>query len=304
MLNESKILYFLSLAETLSFTQTAAHFGVSQQAVSKGIAALEQDLGVSLFTRSRSSVRLTDAGREWRDFFRPLQDRYRETRERIVQRYASPQASLRLGCQNYMAFSDLTGPPLAQLARTHPDVDIQLENYSPLGLLEHLTSRRLDAVLVCRRFVQRPQGFRILPLFQIPLVVLVSAAHPKLRRDSSYSDFICEPFVTDRMEGESPDACARRARQDCLRYGLTPSKIVTAPNRDSAYAAVEMGQGFLLATASSRSRSRRQLKSFPTNAVDTLVCIWREGGPDPLVDALVGALAAHCHVEVAEETTP
>lgn len=304
MLNESKIMYFLSLTETLSFSQTALYFGVSQQAVSKSIAALERDLGVSLFTRSRSHVLLTEAGSEWRGLFQTWYRQLQETRERISRQCVSQRASLRLGYQDYMSMGDLTGSLLTGLRRANPSADIQIESHSPLGLWAHLVDRRLDAILVCRRFIPETRGFRFLSLFQIPLVVLVSATHPRLRADSTYRDFISDPLVVDRMEQESPGDCTGRAWQDCVRYGLTPSRIVTVPNRDSAYTAVEMGQGFLLATANSRARSRVALKSFPANAVDTLVCIWREEDANPLLAALTNVLAAYFQIEPAEGTDP
>ena len=57
-----KIRYFVSLAECLSFTQTAAQYDVSQTAVSQYISSLEERLNVRLFDRSQRQVTLTEAG--------------------------------------------------------------------------------------------------------------------------------------------------------------------------------------------------------------------------------------------------
>lgn len=56
------IRYFLNLAETLSFKQTALHFGVPPSSVSRAIRNLEDDLGVVLFERTTRHVRMTEAG--------------------------------------------------------------------------------------------------------------------------------------------------------------------------------------------------------------------------------------------------
>lgn len=61
MLHENKIRCFLSLAETQNFTMTASLLYLSQQAVSKNIVSLEEDLGMKLFTRTSRSVELTPA---------------------------------------------------------------------------------------------------------------------------------------------------------------------------------------------------------------------------------------------------
>ena len=57
------IRFFLKLCETLSFKNTALHFGVPASTVSRSIKALEERLGVVLFERTTRQVRLTEAGR-------------------------------------------------------------------------------------------------------------------------------------------------------------------------------------------------------------------------------------------------
>lgn len=54
--------YFIKLADTLSFSETAAHFRVPSSSVSRRIRDLEEELGIELFHRTTRSVRLTDLG--------------------------------------------------------------------------------------------------------------------------------------------------------------------------------------------------------------------------------------------------
>lgn len=56
--------FFLKLSETLSFKQTAQHFGVPPSTVSRAIRSLERTLDVRLFERTTRRVRLTQAG-DW-----------------------------------------------------------------------------------------------------------------------------------------------------------------------------------------------------------------------------------------------
>lgn len=55
--------YFVKLANTLSFSETAEHFGVPSSSVSRRIKDLEARLGATLFERTTRSVRLTDLGK-------------------------------------------------------------------------------------------------------------------------------------------------------------------------------------------------------------------------------------------------
>lgn len=54
--------YFVTLAETLSFTRAANSMYISQSALSQQVADMESELGVQLFQRTKRSVELTDAG--------------------------------------------------------------------------------------------------------------------------------------------------------------------------------------------------------------------------------------------------
>lgn len=58
------ITYFVAAAENLSFTVAARRLYVSQPSISKKIAELEAELGLSLFSRSGKTIRLTAAGQQ------------------------------------------------------------------------------------------------------------------------------------------------------------------------------------------------------------------------------------------------
>ena len=50
-MTQSQITYFLTVADTLSFSKAAAALFVSQPAVSKQVSLLEEELGLILFVQ-------------------------------------------------------------------------------------------------------------------------------------------------------------------------------------------------------------------------------------------------------------
>ena len=68
---------FLYLSDTLNFARTAEELYISQPAVSREIKALEEEINVTLFTRTKRNVELTPAGRSLREDLAPLVSRFR-----------------------------------------------------------------------------------------------------------------------------------------------------------------------------------------------------------------------------------
>ena len=62
-MNRNQLEYFVSLGETLNFTETAKRHLVSQAAISQQIQRLEAELNVTLIERNRRPVKLTGAGK-------------------------------------------------------------------------------------------------------------------------------------------------------------------------------------------------------------------------------------------------
>ena len=61
----NRIKLFVRVAEAGSFTGAARAAGLPKSSISRGVAALERDLGVRLFQRTTRQVKLTEAGRAY-----------------------------------------------------------------------------------------------------------------------------------------------------------------------------------------------------------------------------------------------
>ena len=59
MVNTNRIETFLRAVETLNFSKTAKQLHISQPTVSHHIKILEQEMGVTLFERTNTSLQLT-----------------------------------------------------------------------------------------------------------------------------------------------------------------------------------------------------------------------------------------------------
>lgn len=119
----SRLRPFEAAARNESFSRAAEELGMTQTAVSKQIAALERELGVTLFERRNRAVFLTDDGRRLgRVVGAALSD---ITTELAAIQGRRRSAELILHCQLCEAFYWLM-PRLARFHERHPGVELRV----------------------------------------------------------------------------------------------------------------------------------------------------------------------------------
>ena len=71
-----QVQYFLTVAEAGSFSVAAEDLYISQSSLSKQIIALEKELGIPLFDRSKRKIALTPAGETYLKHARNIHAEY------------------------------------------------------------------------------------------------------------------------------------------------------------------------------------------------------------------------------------
>lgn len=116
---------FVRVAETRSFSAVARETGLSQPAVSRQIAALEEHLSVRLMQRTTRSVRLTEDGEALLGHAREVLHALEETRWAIGQKRSGPAGRVRLAAPAGLGASCLI-PRLQPLFDDHPGLQVEL----------------------------------------------------------------------------------------------------------------------------------------------------------------------------------
>lgn len=166
-----RLRYFLVLADELHYGRAAEALHLAQPALSRSIATLERELGVTLFERSRSGTRLAPAGELLREEARALLGAADALQRRV--RVADREGrSLQLG---FMPGLILT-PVLRRLEERHPGLRVEVTRTSWNDQVLALRDGRVDASFAHRPFDD--DGLRVLELFTENRVVAVAADHP------------------------------------------------------------------------------------------------------------------------------
>src|ERR1700716_3686726 len=98
-----QLTYFLAAAQTQNFRKAAELCVVAQSALSRQVAALEDELEVALFTRKNKRVTLTAAGREFALHVRNAMEQLQEGQQMLSKLQAGQRGTILLGCIESLA---------------------------------------------------------------------------------------------------------------------------------------------------------------------------------------------------------
>ncbi|MFG3041054.1 LysR family transcriptional regulator [Streptomyces sp. NPDC048330] len=164
---------FLAVVDSGRFRVAADELGITQQAVSKRVAALEKELGARLLTRTARGAGLSIDGQAFLPHARAL-----------LQAEARAVASVRPGRRALRV--DVLGRRLAPAAllqgfhRAHPDVDLDVVTlFDADTAVAALRAGTIDASFraVTRPGTRLPEGIEAVPALDEPLHLLTGPAH-------------------------------------------------------------------------------------------------------------------------------
>lgn len=116
---------FVQAADLSSFTRAGESLDLTQAAVSQQIAALERDLGVSLFERTSRRVELTEHGQSLYQYARQILQLAEETRQHLTGQSKTVSGLLRIAASTVPAETFL--PEIFSAYREHyPEVSEQV----------------------------------------------------------------------------------------------------------------------------------------------------------------------------------
>lgn len=284
MLKNNMLRCFLTLAEMGSFTLTARALFLSQQAVSKNIINLENELGLKLFQRTSRSVELTPEGQQCYELFSKLENLYSVGIAAIRRDAERTAQTIQIGLQSFLDFSTVVELSLTQLRESCPELKAEVIRFSPLMLQERLRDGRLHLILVYQRFLLQTKGMKMIRLTSSPRYLMVSPKHALVKAGGTWEDLRRLPLVVDSVRGEGEEDFQKRIQEDIRTLGLEPSEIIWVPDRDTAYTYAEVGRGVVVGTEMSRMARDRSLARYPLEANEVLLAVWSSSERNPLIE--------------------
>jgi len=251
--------YFLAVAEHLNFTRAAEQMGIAQPPLSQHILALERQLNVKLFARSRREVSLTPEGEALVGFARRLNNTTQMAAEVVQAISRGEDGPLALGAifSSIYAVVPLILPPFM---RSFPKVKLHLQEMTISQQITALKDHRIDAGIL-----RGPIGDRELEavtLFEEPFVAVVPAGH-KLSKETTVTlaQIAEEPLI--RVYPTANRDFSRRMFGALLNKGYKLNVVQEVSDTHTLIGLVAAGVGVSLVPASLQTIQIAQVKYLP-----------------------------------------
>ena len=289
--------HFLKVAELGNFTHAATACHLSQSALSRSIARLEEELGQPLFERQSRRVKLTDAGRILLPRAEQILSLVDDVKNQIHDDGKS--GTVRVG-----AIPTITPYLLPSLLGTFresfPEASVIVQEETTDLLLKRLADGEIDLAILARPIDR--QHLEVEDLFEEELLLVMSREHPLADKNRIVmSDLDDVPFV---LLGEA-HCLTGSVRRFCEQGSIYPVSVERTSQLASVQELVALNHGVSLIPAMARDLDNSDRRVYRSLAAPrpqrTIAMVWN---PYRFQSRLLEAFKDHVRRSVGERSAP
>jgi len=278
--------YLALSAEKGNFGRAAEALGVNVSTISRRIGRVEDDLGLALFERVHSGVRLTAGGRAVIHHVKRALAEVEAVKRSSLRVGSGLVGEVRLGLQT-PPVGEVLASLLGTWRETHPGVAPASTEMGDGDLAGAVEARRLDVAITPRHGVWKQASS--MPLYRDELLVALPGGHPCCGRPSvNRDDLQHENILIQDWE----DSQAGREFYAFV-VGAGTNIRAHAASRPSIFALVSAGFGIAFATSAQAGSPVPGVIFKPIDdpgASVEMVLAWHAGLEDPVVGRFVACL--------------
>ena len=237
--------YFLAVAEELHFGRAAARVHIAQPPLSKQIQQLEQEMGVQLFKRSKRSVELTEAGKNFQREALGILNSLENAIKKVKLAGWGDAGWLSIGFIASSAY-DVLPVILKKFKKNYPEIELVLQEIQSSEQNQALREGRIHVSFA--RFPKTESGLVFETIYSEQLVVALPQSHRLNKKKSlKLSDLANEPFI---LQPPLPSPHAKNTMQIFANAGITPQIVQAVEETHTALGLVAAGIGITLLLSS------------------------------------------------------
>jgi len=176
-LKMSELRVFVAVLEHRSFRKAAAELHLTQPAVTKAIAGLEQMLGVALFDRASDGAVPTAHGSSFAPRAVAVFEELRRAAQELAMVSRGERGALRVGVLPMPAIPFLP-VAIGRMTEARPDISVAVFEGREAELLDRLHKRDIEVAILRLALVTPAENMRVERLFDEKLCVIAAREHP------------------------------------------------------------------------------------------------------------------------------
>lgn len=184
---------FISVAQTLNFSEAARRNQITQPSISHHISELEKYLGSPLFIRSRRSVSITDAGRDFLPYAIEMVEIAEKAAFQIRQRESGGRGQVSIAALT--TSSAILSKCLAAFVEKWPDILVDINFTSGRSQVLAMNEAKYDFHFAVREMVPAGDTFVTIASHTDHLCVAFPANHPMAGKSLDFAALKDERFI-------------------------------------------------------------------------------------------------------------
>lgn len=249
-MNFKSIRYFITMAHCLSFTQAANKHHITQTAMSRYIASLEEQVGVRLFERSSRKVALTEAGRVFAEGMEKMLKEYDTLMERTRAAGNDYKGHVKVGIGIY-EYSN-TENFFSEFLELYSDIKIDIFQFPYSTLTEQFRTNELDVIIsldMCKEEF-REDELRCVNLFTSENVLVMNREKKnKHYADCTVESILRKEYLVTNCEDAGPSSLKMLKALLERDFGFIPEKIVQTNSLGAQLLMARTGHGVAIVPA-------------------------------------------------------
>ena len=240
-LSIKQVRYFIAAAEAGQVSQAAVELNISQSAVTAALQQLEQELGVSLFSRHAGGVSLTAEGARFLQHARNIMAAVNEATSTPLTEDTAQAGRIRVG-MSYTVVGYLMPRHHARFCRNYPRIRVDLVELPRKEIERELMEGKLDLAVILVDRIENHARIASERLIRSQRRLWLPVEHPLLKAEHvTLQDVAREPYVMLTVD---------EASQTVARYwkptGLTPKVILRTSSVEAVRSLVAAGMGLTI----------------------------------------------------------
>lgn len=274
-----QIRYFLTLAEELHFWNSAEKHFITQSALSRQIKALEDELGVQLFERSKRTVKLTQAGSFLQEQWLRMMEEIDRVHRQAKSIHEGTYGMISIAYPGSIAYGFLPAI-ISSIANALPEVKLELVEPTDVSVEQLLLNYQLDLAL--RRDPAENPALQSVILYSEHFSLIVPESHPlNAENFRSLADVKDEKFILSGLQNKT--FYVSSLRELFRSYNFEPNVHIESDFGGMVLGLVAKGLGISIMPSSYAFSAPSRVRFINLPHKTNLYATWRKGDNNPVL---------------------